>query len=155
MLEHCQNARERWGGVNQLIDRWLEERKALASAYDRLQQEILPLAVTQRGLQGFCELLMDYLSGGHFELYENLIAEAKAFNDTRAVELGGQIYPRLQAITEAALAFNDRYDNGDSRDTFSTELKNLGALLHERFELEDCLIEVLHKAQATKVPQSA
>ena len=35
------------------------------------------------------------------------------------------------------------------------ELKRLGQLLHERFELEDCLIEVLHNAhrqQATATP---
>ena len=27
-----------------------------------------------------------------------------------------------------------------------TRLQHLGGLLHERFELEDCLIEVLHTA---------
>ena len=27
MLESCQNAQERWGGVHLLIDRWLQERK--------------------------------------------------------------------------------------------------------------------------------
>ena len=26
MLESCQNAQERWGGVHLLIDRWLQER---------------------------------------------------------------------------------------------------------------------------------
>ena len=27
MLESCQNAQERWGGVHLLIDRWLQERR--------------------------------------------------------------------------------------------------------------------------------
>ncbi|TFY89649.1 Rsd/AlgQ family anti-sigma factor, partial [Pseudomonas kairouanensis] len=29
MLESCQNAQERWGGVHKLIDRWLLERHEL------------------------------------------------------------------------------------------------------------------------------
>jgi len=150
MLEHCQSASERWGGVNQLIDRWLAERKDLADAYHYLYNAEQPIAVTTESLQAFCQLLMDYVSGWHFELHEQLGQEAQAFGDGRALEFDEQITPRLDSITESLVAFNDRYDNGDSRDnlTFSTELKNLGQLLHERFELEDCLIEVLHRAHA-------
>jgi len=150
MLEHCQSASERWGGVNQLIDRWLAERKDLADAYSYLYSGQQPLAVTTESLQAFCQLLMDYVSGWHFELHEQLGQEAEQFGDTRALAFDEQITPRLDSITEALVAFNDRYDNGDSRDnlTLSRELKNLGRLLHERFELEDCLIEVLHRAHA-------
>lgn len=36
MLESCQNAQERWGGVHLLIDRWLQERHELIGAYDAL-----------------------------------------------------------------------------------------------------------------------
>jgi len=150
MLEHCQSASERWGGVNQLLDRWLAERKDLADAYSRLHHDGKPLAVTEQSLQAFCQLLMDYVSGWHFELHEQLGKEAQVFGDSRALAFDEQITPRLDSITESLVAFNDRYDNGDSRDnlTFTSELKNLGQLLHERFELEDCLIEVLHKAHA-------
>jgi len=157
MLEHCQNARERWGGVNQLIDRWLAERKDLAGAYAQLYQRGQPIAVTVQSLQAFCQLLMDYVSGWHFELHEQLGKEAEVFGDSKALILDEQITPRLDSITKALVAFNDRYDNSDGSDNlaFSSDMKNLGQLLHERFELEDCLIEVLHKAQATKVPQSA
>ncbi|MOA69109.1 anti-RNA polymerase sigma 70 factor [compost metagenome] len=54
------------------------------------------------------------------------------------------------------MSFNDRCDNGDCRDTtcLSTELKRLGQLLHERFELEDCLIEVLHNAHQSSATAS-
>jgi len=150
MLEHCQSASERWGGVNQLLDRWLAERKDLADAYSRLHNGGQPLAVTEQSLQAFCQLLMDYVSGWHFELHEQLGKEAQVFGDSKALAFDEQITPRLDSITESLVAFNDRYDNGDSRDnlTFTSELKNLGQLLHERFELEDCLIEVLHKAHA-------
>ncbi|AYC34782.1 sigma D regulator [Pseudomonas cavernae] len=148
MLESCQNAQERWGGVNLLIDRWLQERHDLVSAFQTLQSNAQPAAANAEAIQRFCEILVDYVSAGHFEVYEQLNGEAKAFGDQRGLELAKQIYPRIEAITEAALAFNDRCDNGDCRDTtgISTELKRLGQLLHERFELEDCLIEVLHNA---------
>ncbi|MBC9252775.1 transcriptional regulator [Pseudomonas alcaligenes] len=146
MLESCQNAQERWGGVHQLIDRWLQERHELVSAFAALSDKPSAPAANAEDLQRFCQILVDYVSAGHFEVYEQLTAEAKTFGDQRGLELAKQIYPRIEAITEVALAFNDRCDNGDCRDATSlvAELKRLGQLLHERFELEDCLIEVLH-----------
>lgn len=153
MLESCQNAQERWGGVHLLIDRWLQERKQLVETYVAINGTAqAPSADT---LQHFCEILVDYVSAGHFEVYEQLTNEAKAFGDERGLELAKQIYPRIEVITEAALAFNDRCDGGDCRDSLALldELKRLGQLLHERFELEDCLIEVLHNAhQEQAVP---
>ncbi len=148
MLESCRNAQERWGGVHQLIDRWLGERRELVLAYTSLTRAPQAPAINGESLQGFCELLVDYVSAGHFEVYEQLTNEARAFNDQRGLELAKQIYPRIEVITEVALAFNDRCDNGDCRDSASLvdELNRLGQLLHERFELEDCLIEVLHNA---------
>ena len=148
MLESCRNAQERWGGVHQLIDRWLHERHELVKAYNGLSDPSQVPAISNEALQDFCQLLVDYVSAGHFGVYEQLTDEAKAFNDQRGLELAKQIYPRLEAITVVALAFNDRCDNGDCRDgvSLSEQLRHLGQLLHERFELEDCLIEVLHNS---------
>lgn len=148
MLESCQNAQERWGGVHLLIDRWLKERHELVSAFNTLNEKPLATPESADDLQRFCEVLVDYVSAGHFEVYEQLTNEAKAFDDQRGLELAKQIYPRIEAITEVALSFNDRCDKVDGSDTLSltAELKRLGQMLHERFELEDCLIEVLHNA---------
>lgn len=33
MLENCQSAKERWGGVSEIIDRWLEERQQMLVQY--------------------------------------------------------------------------------------------------------------------------
>lgn len=41
MLETCRNAQERWGGVHQLIDRWLIARRELVTAYETLDMEPL------------------------------------------------------------------------------------------------------------------
>lgn len=146
MLESCRNAQERWGGVHLMIDRWLQERYELINAFDGLHVNVE--AATQPALQHFCEILLDYVSAGHFEIYEQLLNEAEAFGDKRGLELARQIYPRIEAITEVALAFNDRCDKGDCLDSpdLAQEFTRLGRLLHERFELEDCLIEVLHTA---------
>lgn len=156
MLESCQNAQERWGGVHLLIDRWLQERHELIAAYAAVGESPKAPSANAQTLQKFCEILVDYVSAGHFEVYEQLTNEAKAFGDERGLELAKQIYPRIEAITEVALSFNDRCDNGDCRDNVSLgeELQHLGQLLHERFELEDCLIEVLHNAhQQQPVPE--
>ncbi|MNN85737.1 anti-RNA polymerase sigma 70 factor [compost metagenome] len=77
-----------------------------------------------------------------------MVSEAKAFGDTRGLELATQINPRIDESTQFALAFNDHCDKGECKDPerFAEKLTKLGAQLHERFELEDCLIEVLHNA---------
>ncbi|MBA1262222.1 sigma D regulator [Stutzerimonas sp. NM35] len=146
MLESCRNAQERWGGVHLLIDRWLQERHALIKVFDELKGA--EAALSRPALQSFCQILLDYVSAGHFEIYEQLLQEAEAFGDKRGLELAHQIYPRIEAITDVAVAFNDRCDKGDCLDSpgLHDELQHLGQLLHERFELEDCLIEVLHMA---------
>ncbi|MGV8919371.1 MAG: sigma D regulator [Pseudomonas sp.] len=156
MLESCQNAQERWGGVHKLIDRWLQDRQELVRSYDALGDTPEALAKDREALQEFCRVLVDYVSAGHFEVYEQLTSEAKAFNDQRGLELAETLYPRLEAITQFALAFNDRCDKGDCSDcsTVKAEFEKLGGLLHERFELEDCLIEVLHNAHKTQTAEA-
>ena len=147
MLDSCQNAQERWGGVHKLIDRWLEERQELVQAFRALRDAKPAFADKERN-GGFCEILVDYVSAWHFEVCEQLISEAKAFGDERALELAEEINPRINDITQIALAFNDRCEKGQCKDAerFARKLGELGSLLHERFELEDCLIEVLHNA---------
>lgn len=147
MLERCKNAHERWGGVHQLIDRWLGDRRQLIVAFDQLSRAT-GSHDSEAHLQHFCQIMLDYVSAGHFGVYEQLNNEAQAFKDIKALELAKQIYPRIEVITQALLAFNDRCDNGDCRDegVLAQDLKHISVYLHERFELEDCLIEVLHTA---------
>lgn len=160
MLENCRSAKERWGGVSDLIDRWLKERQELIVHYcelsgtengdntDELAQKFVRL----------CEILVDYVSAGHFEVYEQLIREAKEFNDG-GLELAAKVYPRLEQTTEVALNFNDRLDGGQLSDNevrgLFDELSKLGETLESRFEMEDFLIEQLHNVHADKVLSSS
>ena len=149
MLDSCTNSQERWGGVHQLIDRWLAERKQLVVTHTQLRKRQAPTSAPDNELAAFCDALVDYLSAGHFEIYEQLMREAEDFKDQRGIDLAHQVYPRIETITREAVTFNDTYgqpDCGVEEDTMQTRLQHLGGLLHERFELEDCLIEVLHTA---------
>lgn len=160
MLENCHNARERWGGVSELIDRWLKERQNLIVRYCELSD---PDSKSEPGnlsekFGKLCEVLLDYVSAGHFEIYEQLIQEAKEFDDG-GIELAYRVYPRIQQSTELALNFNDRVDGGrieekDVAELFE-ELSKLGEALETRFESEDFLIEHLHNVHADKVMSSA
>ncbi len=151
MLENCRNAQERWGGVHLLLDRWIQQRHQVVSLYQSLHA--LPQA-SGTPLENFCAHLVDYVSAGHFEIYEQLLGEAREFGDEQALALARQVWPQIEENTQAALDFNDRCDNGDCRDSvgLARELQRLGRLLHERFELEDCLIEVLHNAHSQGSP---
>jgi len=160
MLENCQNAKERWGGVSDLIDRWLKERQELLVHYCELSgtTDFSQTQALQQKFVSLCEVLVDYVSAGHFEIYEQLIQEAREFDDG-GIELVSKVYPRIETTTETALNFNDQL-NGEAlseekiRDLFQ-QLSELGETLETRFEMEDFLIEHLHNAHAEKVMSSA
>jgi regulator of sigma D len=148
MLENC-TIEERWSGVNQLIERWLQERQTIIlqfcalSGVHQLQQQADPSNIR---LQNFCQLLMDYVSAGHFEIYYQLIREAEMFQDGSAEHAKGLI-PEITATTSAAIDFNDRYiDANGSLDQLPDSLSTLGETLAARFELEDELIDIMHES---------
>ncbi|EON91124.1 anti-RNA polymerase sigma 70 factor [Marinobacter lipolyticus SM19] len=160
MLENCRNARERWGGVSELIDRWLKERQELLVQYCELsgENDFSQTEALREKFVRLCEVLVDYVSAGHFEIYEQLIQEAREFNDG-GLELAAKLYPRIAQTTETALNFNDRLDGktlseSDVRRLFD-QLSELGEILESRFEMEDYLIEHLHNVHADEVMSSA
>ncbi|WP_404367565.1 sigma D regulator [Marinobacter sp.] len=160
MLDNCRNARERWGGVSELIDRWLKERQQLIVHYCDLTGADAGIGseALKTGFDQLCEVLLDYVSAGHFEIYEQLIQEAKEFDDG-GLELAARVYPRIERTTETALAFNDLaeqagLDEKDSAPLFES-LSKLGESLESRFEMEDFLIEHLHNVHADEVMSSA
>ncbi len=149
MLEKCRNAKERWGGVSTIIDHWLEERQQLISTFVSIpaQEAGAPL---NSSVGEFCELLMDYLSSGHFEVYEQLLREGSEFADG-SLEKSQHLFPLIQPSTDQALDFNDAYSSLDKPTLqqlcqLSRHLSELGETLEERFALEDQLIEILHNA---------
>jgi regulator of sigma D len=147
MLEDCKTAQERWGGVSQIIDRWLQERRELLTMFSELTtRETLDgrnSDDSQRVLE-FCQILVDYVSTGHFEVYGQLAKEGSEFDDTEGLEVAGELYSAIDETTQYVLDFNDKYQTPDDLKTISQDLSALGTQLSTRFEAEDCMINVLH-----------
>ena len=150
MLERCTTAQERWGGVDRLIDRWLTGRMELVEHYTELRDRSAADGNVRQQLNTFCSALLDYVSAGHFSVYEQLVRGAEEAGDQRALELMSKVMPRIETITQFAVIFNDYYGAATKRplkeQVMQSRLLKMGGLLDERFELEDCLIEVLHTA---------
>lgn len=146
MLENCKTAKERWGGVSEIIDRWLEERQAMLVQYCALSGLDQDLSDIQRGekLRSFCQILVDYVSAGHFEVYDQLIKEGREFDDAEALQEAGKLYDTIDTTTEKLLDFNDKYLETDDLSSLSADLSHLGEALEVRFSAEDRLISVLH-----------
>lgn len=154
MLQQWSNAQEQWGGVHVLVDRWLKQRHDLLVAYmelfDACDSELE--AVEKSMIDRFSELLMDYISAGHFELYPQLYEEAKAFNDLEALDAGEQLIANLEPSTQMVLAFDADYASHllcqDNASSLPAWLERLRKGLTERFAIEDVLIARLHAAHA-------
>jgi len=156
MLEKCRTAKERWGGVSEIIDNWLEQRSTLISAFVHLPQHPVNDEL-DKAVETFCGLLVDYLSSGHFEVYEQLLREGSEFDDG-CVDEAQALFPKIQVSTDLALDFNDVYATADTFTVrmvqdMALQLSELGEHLEERFELEDQMIEVLHNSHADLVAE--
>ncbi|WP_370980666.1 sigma D regulator [Agaribacterium sp. ZY112] len=157
MLENCKNAQERWGGVSDIIDRWLEERQQLLIDYCNLSEEVEKIDNTICGtkLVALCQILVDYVSAGHFEIYDQLVKEGQELNDTEGLKEAGGLYKKVDKTTEFILDFNDKYQETDDLDAIENDLSQLGEVLATRFESEDRMIEVLHYAHQDQIEQGA
>lgn len=150
MLENCRSAKERWGGVSNLIDRWLQERQLLLVSYCGAA-ELSSAGPSPTQVTEICQLLVDYVSAGHFEIYDQLVKEARDFGNEEALTEAEQLIAVIDKTTEYALDFNDKYLETDDLSTITTDLSRLGEVLALRFESEDRMIEVLHTSHKNLV----
>lgn len=134
-----------------VIAKLLTERQQILVLLSRLGElkaaGVSELATVQARLQQFCQLLVDYLALGHFEVYPALEEQADDSERGRGVKrLAKALYPCLAVTTKAALAFNDRYDCQDHCEIhpdFWEELSQLGEIFATRIELEDRLCQAV------------
>ncbi|MDQ1362949.1 MAG: regulator of sigma [Pseudomonadota bacterium] len=97
-------------------------------------------------LQEFCQVLIDYIATGHFELYSRISEGEERRLDIS--KLANIIWPRIEKTTQTAVDFNDLYDGGNSysdnlKQQLPQNLSRLGEDLATRIELEDQLINTL------------
>lgn len=151
MLTKLEQAQQAWGGTHNAIDHWLEERQKLIVEYCKLEglppfdkTTALP---TPTELQGFCQLLIDYLSIGHFEVYDQIVSQC-AENRDDSLALVQQIQPQIVLTTESLVEFNDKYAECTNVDdslflSLDDDMSHVGELLEQRFALEDKLLYTL------------
>lgn len=157
MLTEAENPTEQWGNVDKLITGWLKERQELILLYCKVDglkeftQQETPIHIR---VQALCEVLIDYVSAGHFEIYQHLMKEAEQFQDDYQNTID-RILPLIQLSTEIALDFNDRYSDAvlepEDMERLSKDLNKVGMKIVERFDLEDQLIDNLHTCHADMV----
>ncbi|MDU0112588.1 sigma D regulator [Psychrosphaera aquimarina] len=151
MLTRLEQTQQKYGGSNKIIDSWLAERQELLVKYCKLaglppfQKEAKTLPENKL-VNSFCQILIDYLSAGHFEIYNDIVKQCQQHGPDSAA-LADQIYPQITATTDDLVSFNDKYsalDENSNLDGFDTDLSVIGQILEARLELEDQLIHTLY-----------
>lgn len=150
MLDNCTDSKETWEAVETLLQGWLKERRdvlvkytAIAATLDRHAGEDL-----NAGIERLCQLLVDYVSAGHFEVFLALQKEAEIFADGSG-EVANDIIPAIGDTTEVILGFEEKYPSAQF-DDLDADLSLLGEVLESRFALEDRLIALLHRSHAAQ-----
>lgn len=158
MLNRSNNPEQQFEAVEDLLTRWLKERRAVLGKYTEivvtLDSRLDNKALEQRQ-KALCELLVDYVSAGHFEVFHELINEAESFGDGSCA-LAEKLMPAIGDTTEVILAYEEKY--GESRgspEKLKRDLSALGEVLESRFMLEDQLIAGLHNRHRRLVNNQA
>ena len=151
MLDNCEDSRETWRAVESLLQAWLKERRDLLVKYTAIAATLDRSATTESvnsGIERLCQLLVDYVSAGHFEVFYALQREAESFKDGSEA-IAAEIIPQIGDTTEVILGFEEKYPAEDIK-TLEADLSLLGEVLESRFGLEDRLIAGLHRSHAEK-----
>lgn len=143
MAESIQLRREQ---THHIVDELLTERRQVWSLYCAIG-EMQPFKagdLLDAKLREFCQLMIDYISLGHFGIYQRIHDGTERRQQVR--EVAEQVYERIAEATDVAVAFNDKYENlsGEALCArLAEDLSNLGEALATRNELEDQLLTAL------------
>ena len=133
--------------IEEIIHRWRQQRDAIHENLDESLYSDHALQVEDQDfpIEVFCESLMDYISAGHFEVYETLLHESAEELEAHRTLLN-DIYHSIETTTDLALSFNDKYRDElvhSSEDAaLPKDLMDLDNALSIRFALEDQLLEL-------------
>ena len=129
------------------VSDWLAERSQLIILYCKLtgnrNQQNLP---ETEQVNQFCDILIDYVSAGHFEVYEQIVNACET-NGPSSLQLLEKLYPQISETTDIVVNFNDKYSQFSEKEelkNLDNDLSLLGEAIARRVELEDSLIETLN-----------
>ncbi len=125
---------------NKIIANWLKERKELLVLYSELVavNDNTPEDEEISLINNFSTVLIDYVSTGHFGVYEQMIPNLSLSKEHQA-----HIFAQIYQTTEIALAFNDNYENISGKpnlEKFTTDFSIIGEAISIRIDLEDKLL---------------
>lgn len=157
MLNQLEVLTARVGGCSDLVDLCLRAREQLLVAYYQTvgikpNKESLT-TLDENALDHFCQCLVDYLSTGHFTIYERFIEELEG---TEQLAQAAKLYPSLQANTEAIMQIYDSHletaIDHDNCLEFQGALSMVGEALEARFTLEDKFIQLALEKKTANTP---
>ena len=154
MALDSQTLEAHWNEASALVERWIEDRRELLVEYCDLTEvtDFSDAALNHEAkLEEFCELIVDYVSFGHFEIFIKLNESATLFANEEGVGLSQPILAKIQITTDQILNFNDKYTTTKDLETLIIDLASLGEVFVQRFADEDTLIDVLHSDNVTKL----
>jgi len=130
-----------------LVAELQEERHQVWSLYCKVAEH-KPFSCspeTQSLLTQFSQLLIDYVSLGHFGIYERLFSGGGELRDG-ILTSANDIYSAFSETTEAVMSFNDKYDTDQQTltvDKLEADLSILGEHLAKRIDLEDTFCDLV------------
>jgi regulator of sigma D len=133
---------------NTAVSNWLAERSQVIVMYCKLSgyrnQTKLP---ENEQINGFCDVLIDYVSAGHFEVYQQIASDCE-INGPTSIQLLNELYPDISKTTDVVVDFNEKYskmndEQEQSMIRFDSDLSILGEAIAKRVDLEDNLIDTL------------
>ncbi len=127
-----------------VINDMVVERTRMLSLYSDLAS-MHPFSDKEQAsklLERFCQSLIDYTADTHFRLYKYI--DEKSERRKSVLNIANRFYPRIVAITQSILAFNDKYE-GQASDltTLEKDLSDLGEQMTDRIEMEDQIIQAM------------
>ncbi|MBF9001280.1 MULTISPECIES: sigma D regulator [Vibrio] len=162
MLKKLKKTQEQWGGSSDVIDHWLAKRQELIVAFCKLaylQPSAAEVSIAElpspTELQVFCQDLVDYISEGHFKIYDMVMNKwhATGFHATEEMD---STYGDIIETNEPLLSFTDKYSaiaDDDDLEDLDHDLSEVGEVLEQRFNIEDYLIQLI--ADSLAVPPGA
>ena len=132
--------------TREMVDKWLQERQEMLVLYCQLAglEPYTPDRSVKQLLRNFCQLLVDYIAFGHFEVFERISRGEE--RRSQVLEIAEEVYPKIVEVADLVIAFNDKYESEQGEqalDQLDQDLSKLGAEMASRIEMEDRLVSAL------------
>lgn len=117
------------------VKQWLKQRQDLLVLYGQLCETN---CLEPTNLELFCQTLVDYLSAGHFTVFEKVAERCECYKE---VGIDTVMLEKITSTTDFALNFNDKYTEPDDFEHLLQDLSVLGEHLAHRMDWEDQILK--------------